>query len=228
MSAASSTPYRHRWLAFSAVLAASVMELMDSTIVDVAAPAIRDDLGGSYADLQWMGAAYTLALAVLLLTGGRLGDMVGRKRMLLIGIGGFTVASLACAGAQSPELLIGSRVLQGVFGAMMLPQGFGLIRELFPPAEMGKVWGCFGPVMGLSAVLGPIVGGTLVDVDLAGAGWRSIFFVNLPIGARGARRRGALHPGRRPRGARDAAGPDRRRARRDRHVHARLPAGAGP
>lgn len=113
MTADSATPYRHRWLAFSAVLAASVMELMDSTIVGVAAPAIRDDLGGSYASLQWMGAAYTLALAVLLLTGGGLGDMFGRKRMLLVGIGGFAVASLACAAAQSPDALIGARVLQG-------------------------------------------------------------------------------------------------------------------
>jgi len=129
-----------------------------------------------------MGAAYTLALAVLLLTGGRLGDMFGRKRMLTIGIGGFTFASLSCAVAQSPDMLIGSRVLQGVFGALMLPQGFGLMKDLFPPSEMGKVWGMFGPVMGLSAVLGPIVGGTLVDVDLLGSGWRSIFLVNLPIG----------------------------------------------
>ena len=182
MSEAPETPYRHRWIAFGSVMAASVMELMDSTIVGVAGPAIREDLGGSYADLQWMGAAYTLALAVLLLTGGRLGDLFGRKRILMIGIGGFTLASASAAAAVSPDMLIGSRVLQGVFGALMLPQGFGLIRDLFPASEMGKVWGMFGPIMGLSAVVGPIVGGTLVDADLLGSGWRSIFAVNLPIG----------------------------------------------
>jgi EmrB/QacA subfamily drug resistance transporter len=176
------TPYRHRWIAFGAVISASAMELMDATIVQVAAPAIRDDIGGSYAVLQWMTAAYTLTLAVLLLIGGRLGDLFGRKRMLVGGIGGFTLASAAAALAQSPEMLIGSRVLQAVFGAMMTPQVFGLIRDLFPPAEMGKAWGVFGPVMGLSAVVGPIVGGTLVDADLFGVGWRAIFAVNVPIG----------------------------------------------
>jgi EmrB/QacA subfamily drug resistance transporter len=182
----SNTPHRHRWIAFGAVISASAMELMDATIVQVAAPAIRDDIGGSYAVLQWMTAAYTLTLAVLLLIGGRLGDLFGRKRMLVGGIGGFTLASAAAALAQSPEMLIGSRVLQAVFGAMMTPQVFGLIRDLFPPAEMGKAWGVFGPVMGLSAVIGPIVGGTLVDADLFGSGWRAIFAVNVPIGVAAA------------------------------------------
>ena len=182
MSQAVESPYRWRWLAFGAVLSASVMDLLDSTIVNVAAPAIQGDLGGSYADVQWMSAGYVLALAVLLLVGGRLGDIFGRKRMLLVGIGGFTAASVACAVAQSPEMLIGSRAIQGAFGAMMLPQVFGLIRDLFPPSEMNKVWGLFGPVMGLSAVLGPIVGGGLLDADVLGSGWRAIFAVNLPIG----------------------------------------------
>jgi EmrB/QacA subfamily drug resistance transporter len=177
------TPYRWRWLAFSAVLASSVMDLLDSTVINTAAPAIRGSLGGSYATLQWMAAGYTMALAVMLLIGGRLGDMFGRKRMLLIGVAGFTVASVACATATSPTMLIVSRVLQGAFGAVMLPQGFGLIRDLFPPAEMKKAWTAFGPVMGLSAVLGPIIGGTLIHADLFGTGWRMIFLVNVPIGA---------------------------------------------
>ncbi|WP_433177973.1 DHA2 family efflux MFS transporter permease subunit [Actinoallomurus sp. CA-150999] len=176
-------PYRWRWLAFSAVLASSVMDLLDSTVINTAAPAIRASLGGSYATLQWMAAGYTMALAVMLLIGGRLGDMFGRKRMLLIGVGGFTVASVACATAGSPTMLIVSRVLQGAFGAVMLPQGFGLIRDLFPAEEMKKAWTAFGPVMGLSAVLGPITGGTLIHADLFGTGWRMIFLVNVPIGA---------------------------------------------
>jgi EmrB/QacA subfamily drug resistance transporter len=176
-------PYRWRWLAFAAVLAASVMDLLDSTIAQVAAPAIRGDLGGSYADLQWISAAYSLAMAVVLLTGGRLGDIFGRRRMLLAGVTGFTLSSLAGAGAQSPEMLIGARALQGAFGAIMLPQAFGLIRELFPPAEMPKVWGVFGPAMAMSAILGPIVAGLLIGADVLGTGWRMIFLVNLPVGA---------------------------------------------
>ncbi len=175
-------PYRWRRLAFSAVLASSVMDLLDSTVINTAAPAIRSDLGGSYAALQWMAAGYTMALAVTLLIGGRLGDMFGRKRMMLAGVAGFTVASTACALAVSPQMLIVSRVLQGVFGAVMLPQGFGIIRDLFPPAEMKKAWAAFGPVMGLSAVLGPVIGGVLINADLLGSGWRMIFLVNVPIG----------------------------------------------
>jgi EmrB/QacA subfamily drug resistance transporter len=174
--------YRWRWLAYSAVLVASVMDLLDSTVMGVAAPAIRAELGGSTATLQWMAAGYTMALAVLLLAGGRLGDLLGRKQALLIGVGGFTVTSLLCACAVSPHMLIGSRVLQGAFAAVMLPQGFGLARDLFSQDEMTKAWGVFGPIMGLSAVVGPIVGGTLLDLDLFGSGWRSIFLVNVPLG----------------------------------------------
>lgn len=174
--------YRWRWLAYSAVLVSSVMDLLDSTVMGVAAPAIRGDLGGSTATLQWMAAGYTMALAVLLLVGGRLGDLLGRKQALLIGVGGFTIASALCALALSPEMLIGSRVLQGAFAAVMLPQGFGLARDLFSQDEMTKAWGLFGPIMGLSAVLGPIVGGALLHADLFGSGWRSIFLVNVPLG----------------------------------------------
>src|SRR5262245_5083314 len=129
-----------RWLAFSAALGASLMDLLDSTISSVAAPAIRADLGGSYADLQWIAAAYTLAMAVMLLTGGRLGDIFGRKRVLLVGVAGFTVASAACALAPSTGALIAARALQGGLGAVMLPQVFGLIRDIFPPQEMGKAF----------------------------------------------------------------------------------------
>jgi EmrB/QacA subfamily drug resistance transporter len=173
---------RSRTLGFAAVLAASVMDLLDSTIVTVAAPDIRAELGGSYAVVQWMAVGYTLALGVLLLVGGRLGDIVGRRRMMLGGIAGFTTASLLCALAWSPEVLLGGRVLQGAFAALMLPQAFGLIRDLFPPAEMAKAWGVLGPVMGLGAVFGPVIGGLLLDADLFGTGWRAIFLVNLPIG----------------------------------------------
>ena len=174
---------RWRWVAFAAALAATLMDLLDSTIANVAAPAIRRDLGGSYADLQWIAAAYTLAMAVMLLTGGRLGDMFGRKRMLLIGAAGFTVASIACALAPTAETLIAFRAVQGGVGAVMVPQVFGLIRDLFKPQEMGKAFAILGPACGLSAILGPVVSGLLIDANLFDTGWRMIFLVNVPIGA---------------------------------------------
>src|SRR3954452_10964342 len=165
------TAVRHRRLAFSAALAAAMMDLVDTTIVSTAAPAIRVDLGGSFADVQWMAAGYTLAMAVMLLIGGRLGDLFGRKRMLLYGVTGVTVASVAAAFAPSTGALLVARVVQGGVGAVMVPQVFGLIRDLFPPQEMGKAWGVFGPVAGLSAMLGPIVAGGLIDADLLATGW---------------------------------------------------------
>jgi EmrB/QacA subfamily drug resistance transporter len=177
-----STSDRWRWLAFAAALAATLMDLLDSTIANVAAPAIRADLGGSYADLQWIAAAYTLAMAVMLLTGGRLGDMFGRKRVLLVGAAGFTLASVACATAPSVEALIACRALQGAVGAVMVPQVFGLIRDLFRPEEMGKAFAILGPACGLAAILGPVVAGLLIDADLFGSGWRMIFMVNVPVG----------------------------------------------
>jgi MFS family permease len=158
-----------RWLGLFAILAATIMNLLDSTVVNVAAPSIRHELGGTYTSLQWIAAGYTLALAVGLLTGGRLGDMYGRRRVLLIGVAGFVVASIACAVAWSPETLIVARVVQGLFGAVMIPQGFGLLRDLFPPQEIGKAFAAFGPVIGLATIVGPIVAGLLIDADIAAA-----------------------------------------------------------
>lgn len=173
----------HRWLGFFAVLTALIMNILDSTIVNVAAPSIRTDLGASYSDLQWIAAGYTLALAVGLMTGGRLGDMFGRRTMMLIGVAGFAASSLACAAAPSPGVLIAARVVQGLFGAVMIPQGFGLMRDLFPPQELGKAFGALGPVIGLSTIAGPIVAGTLIDANLFGTGWRMVFGINLPLAA---------------------------------------------
>ncbi|WP_228080993.1 MFS transporter [Streptomyces profundus] len=176
---------RLRWLGLWSLLAAMLMNLLDATVVTVAGPAIRADLGGSEASLQWTAASYPLAMAVGLLTGGRLGDMLGRRTVLLAGEAGFLLTSLACAAAWSPEALIVARVLQGLCAAVMVPQVFGLIRDLFPPHEIGKAFGALGPVIGLSTVLGPIVAGVLVDADLLGSGWRMVFLINLPIAAFG-------------------------------------------
>jgi len=158
------------------------MDLLDSTIAQVAAPTIRSELGGSYAVIEWVTAAYALAMAVGLLTGGRLGDIFGRRRMLLTGMAGFVLASAACAAAQSAAELIGARAVQGLLGAVMLPQVFGLIRDMFAAHEMGKAFGVYGPVMGLSAMLGPIASGGLISLDVLGSGWRAIFAVNVPVG----------------------------------------------
>jgi EmrB/QacA subfamily drug resistance transporter len=171
-----------RWFVFAVVIAANVMDLMDATIVNVAGPSIRAALGGSAPTLQWLPAAYTLAFAVFLITGARLGDKFGRRRLFLIGSAGFTLMSAACALAPSMEVLIVFRVLQGSFGALMIPQGFGMIKEVFDDVEITKVFGAFGPVMGLSILAAPILAGALVEANLWGIGWRLVFLINVPVG----------------------------------------------
>src|SRR5580698_1401551 len=130
-----------RWFVFAVVIAANIMDLVDATIVNVAGPSIRAALGGGASTLQWLPAGYTLAFAVFLITGARLGDMFGRRRLFLIGSAGFTVMSAACAAAPTMEVLIAFRVLQGSFGALMIPQGFGMLKEVFDAEEMSKVFG---------------------------------------------------------------------------------------
>src|SRR4051794_26676193 len=173
------------WAVLWIVLIAEVMDLVDGTIVNVAAPSIRVDLGGSAATLQWLAAAYTLAFAVLLIMGARLGDLFGRRRMFIVGIVGFTVSSALCAVAPSIEFLIAARVAQGGFGALLIPQGFGMLKEVFDEHELTKAFAFFGPIMGLSAIAAPILGGALTDGDLFGLGWRAIFLVNVPLGIAG-------------------------------------------
>ncbi len=174
--------YRWRWLALAAVLAAEIMDLIDGTVVGIAAPSIRADLGGGDTMIQWVAAGYTLAFAVGLITGGRLGDLYGRRRMFLVGLVGFVAASVLCGLATTPATLIGARVAQGLLGAVLIPQGFGVIKTIFPPRELGKAFGAFGPTIGLAVVGAPILGGALIDWDLAGTGWRTVFLINVPIG----------------------------------------------
>jgi EmrB/QacA subfamily drug resistance transporter len=179
-AAAAGRPWR--WLAFAVVITAAVMDLLDSTIAQVAAPTIRRELGGSYAVIEWVTAAYALAMAAGLLTGGRLGDVFGRRRVLLTGMALFVAASAACAAAASAGELMAARAAQGVAAAIMLPQVFGLIRDLFEAHEMGQAFGVYAPVMGLSAMLGPIASGGLIGANVFGMGWRMIFLVNVPVG----------------------------------------------
>jgi EmrB/QacA subfamily drug resistance transporter len=171
-----------RWLILAIVLVVEVMDLLDGTIVNVAAPTIRADLGASTTALQWIVGGYALALAVGLVVGGRLGDIFGRRRLFMIGIVLFTLSSLLSGIAPSTGVLIAFRLTQGLAAALMIPQGFGILHSAFSTEDLNKAFGIFGPIMGLSAVFGPIVGGALVDADLFGTGWRLVFLINLPLG----------------------------------------------
>ncbi|MFI6367656.1 MFS transporter [Nocardia sp. NPDC050630] len=173
---------RKRWLILAVVLCASVMNQLDATVTIVAAPSVRASIGGGAAMMQWLATGYTLSYAVLLIPGGRLGDIYGRRRMFLVGLAGFTAASLACGFASTATELITFRVIQGMFAALLIPQGLGIIKAVFPPRELGTAFAAFAPIMGLASVSGPIIAGALIDVDLWETGWRSVFLINLPIG----------------------------------------------
>ncbi|MFE5558862.1 MFS transporter [Streptomyces sp. NPDC056544] len=168
-------------VALLVVLFGSFMDLVDATIVTVASPAIARDLGAGDAQIQWTIAAYTLALGAGLITGGRLGDQFGRKRLFMIGLVGFMVTSALCALAVTPGMLIGMRAVQGLTAGIMVPQVFGVIRASFAPAERAKAFGAYGAVQGLASVAGPLLGGLLVEADLFGLGWRTIFWINVPV-----------------------------------------------
>jgi EmrB/QacA subfamily drug resistance transporter len=180
--AAGETGHPRRWAALAVLMIAGFMDLLDTTIVNVALPAIRGDLNAGYSAVQWVAAGYTLAFAVGMITGGRLGDLYGRKRMFLVGMAGFTVFSLLCGLAASPEMLVASRVLQGLSAAVMIPQILSTLYATFPPAERASAGGMFGGIAGLAAVAGPLLSGVLVENSVFGLGWRAIFLVNVPVG----------------------------------------------
>src|SRR4051812_11821982 len=171
-----------RWLSLAVLLIASFMNLIDVTIVNVAIPSMQKNLGADASQIEWVIAAYVLAFALGLLPFGRLGDIVGRTKMFLIGVGAFTAASAFCGLAPSIEWLIAARVLQGLAGAMMTPQVLAIATVTFPPEERGQSFSLFGLSAGLAAVAGPIVGGLLIQANVAGLDWRPIFLVNVPVG----------------------------------------------
>lgn len=174
-----------RQLAFTVVAIAFAMELIDGTIINVAIPSIQAGLGATSASIQWMVSGYALAFCVLLVTGGRLGDIVGYKTMFLAGVSGFTLSSVLCGFAWSPDSLVAGRLLQGAAGALMLPQVLAFAQVMYAPHERVAVLGIFGILGGLAAILGPIVGGLIIAADLWGLSWRPIFLINLPIGIAG-------------------------------------------
>src|SRR6478672_9489651 len=176
---------RRRWFALAIVMTAAFMDLVDVTIVNIAIPSIQRTAHASFSQIQWITAGYALAFAAGLITGGRLGDIHGRKRIFLVGVAGFTLASALCGFAANPEMLVASRILQGGMAAMMVPQVLSIVHATFPAHERGKVFGLFGAIVGLGAVSGPLLGALLTEGDLAGLGWRPIFLVNLPVGVAG-------------------------------------------
>ncbi|MEU6604981.1 MFS transporter [Streptomyces shenzhenensis] len=173
---------RRRWYALAIVMTAAFMDLVDVTIVNIAIPSIQRDAGASFSQIQWITAGYALAFAAGLITGGRLGDIHGRKRLFLVGIGGFTLASALCGFAVNPEMLVASRLLQGAMAALMVPQVLSIVHATFPAHERGKVFGLFGAIVGLGAVSGPLLGALLTEWNLFGLEWRPIFLINLPVG----------------------------------------------
>ncbi|MEV5435189.1 MFS transporter [Streptomyces sp. NPDC052682] len=178
-------PDRRRWFALAIVMTAAFMDLVDVTIVNIAIPSIQREAGASFSQIQWITAGYALAFAAGLITGGRLGDIHGRKRVFLIGIGGFTLASALCGFAAGPEMLVASRILQGGMAALMVPQVLAIVHATFPAHERGKVFGLFGAIVGLGAVSGPLLGALLTEWNLFGLEWRPIFLINLPVGVAG-------------------------------------------
>jgi EmrB/QacA subfamily drug resistance transporter len=181
-AASGDQPDPRRWLTLAILLLAAFMNLLDVSIVNIAIPSIQRDLHASYADVQWALAGYTLSYALVLITGGRLGDTFGRKRLFLIGVTGFTIMSALCGVAQTPGMLIGCRVVQGAMGAIMVPQVLSVIQVIFPPAERIKALAGFGVTAGLGTVSGPLLGGLLIQHNLFGWDWRPIFLINVPVG----------------------------------------------
>ncbi|WP_340682670.1 MFS transporter [Amycolatopsis coloradensis] len=180
------TPRIHhprRWAALVPALLACYMDLLDATIVTVALPAFEEDLGAGPATLQWTSAGYTLAFAVLLITGGRVGDIYGRKRTFVTGMAVFLLTSVLCGLARNPEMLVVSRVLQGAAAAMMIPQVLSFIQVEFPSPERPRALAMYGISLALGGMTGPVLGGLLIQADIAGLGWRAVFLINLPVGA---------------------------------------------
>ncbi|WP_326834862.1 DHA2 family efflux MFS transporter permease subunit [Amycolatopsis rhabdoformis] len=175
-------PLRQAWSVLVVVVVAELMDLVDTSVATLAGPSIRADLGGGPMTLQWVLSAYTAAFALGLVTSGRLGDLMGRRRLFLVGLAGFTLASLACGLAPSAGFLIGARLLQGLFGSVMIPQGLALVKIVFPPEHLRKALMPFGPIMGLATVAGPVLAGWLLHLNLFGSEWRSIFLINVPFG----------------------------------------------
>ncbi|WP_448953155.1 MFS transporter [Labrys neptuniae] len=174
-------PDPRRWSALAVLLVGAFLAPLDFFIVNVAMPAIATGLHSTASDVQLVISAYSAIYAVFLITGGRLGDIYGRKAIFMAGLAAFAAASALCGLAWSPTVLIVARMLQGLAAAAMAPQALASVHALFPAHERGRALGIYGVALGLSSIIGQLLGGALVGADLDGFGWRLIFLINLPI-----------------------------------------------
>ena len=173
------------WAILGLVLLADALDVIDATVTNIAAPTIAGELNGGESLVKWLGPAYMLAMGVLLVVGGRLGDKFGQRRLFLIGMGGFTLASAAAGFSPDPALLIAARVAQGAFGALLIPQGMAIMTKAFSRDMLARAFGLFGPVLGLSSVGGPVLAGFVISADVFGLSWRPIFLINIILGVTG-------------------------------------------
>lgn len=172
----------NRWLILVIVLSAVFMQLLDTTITTVAVPSIQNSLKATFGEVQLVLAGYSLAFACTLITGGRLGDIYGRKRLFLIGMTTFTIASAVCGAAPDALTLVIARIVQGVCSGLMFPQVLAILQVTFPEDEKQKAFAIYGATVGLATILGPVLGGSIIKLNLFSTDWRGIFYVNVPIG----------------------------------------------
>src|SRR5712691_6211071 len=170
-----------KWWTLGAVAVGLFMIMLDNTVVNVALPSIERDLHISIAQLEWVFTAYALVFAALLITGGKLADLLGRRKIFVVGLAIFTLSSLACGLAPSADLLIGARAVQGIGAALMSPATLSIITATFPARQRGQAIGIWAGVSALALAIGPLCGGLIVD----NIGWNWIFFVNVPVGVLG-------------------------------------------
>jgi EmrB/QacA subfamily drug resistance transporter len=170
-----------KWWTLAAVAVGLFMIMLDNTVVNVALPSIERDLHITISQLEWVVTAYALVFAALLITGGKLADLLGRRRIFVVGLAVFTLSSLACGLAPSASFLIGARAVQGIGAALMSPATLSIISATFPPKERGQAIGIWAGVSALALAIGPLVGGVIVD----NIGWNWIFFINVPVGVLG-------------------------------------------
>lgn len=173
---------QHRTLALAVLLLAGFLDLLGVTIVTVALPTITVDLAATASQTQAVLAGYTLTFAVGLISGARLGRLLGVRRAFLIGCAGFTIASLACGLAPGATFLVGARIAQGLFAALMIPQVLATIQLMYEPAERARPMAAFSALLGIAASAGPILGGLIIGLDLFESSWRGVFLINVPLG----------------------------------------------